>query len=201
MILLRVYIISLSSKFACLSLVFRRRGSFADMCASILQGARFCTDAHIQNSISGVNWVAEYAKTTGRPSVVSLAVSGDSSTSTLAVANLVSSGVTVVLPAGNDNVAAEHTFLSYLPSVLTVGASTIADTKADYSNWGAILDIWAPGMQELMSRSPKPSHPFAQDPMLSPPGTTVEPKDVLEPPEPLHMSPVLLRTSFPSTLH
>jgi subtilisin family serine protease len=46
------------------------------------------------------------------------------------------------------------------PSVITVGASTIADAKASYSNYGAVLDIWAPGTQRLISRSSKLSHLF-----------------------------------------
>jgi len=120
------------------------------------------TDFRIQNSISGINWVADNAKKTGRASVASLSFCGDFSPSlNAAAANLVSSGVTIVVAAGNSNANASDYSPASEPSAITVGASTIADAKADYSNWGAALDIWAPGTQELMSRSPKPSHPFA----------------------------------------
>ena len=151
-----------------------------------------CTDFYILNSISGINWVAENVNRTGRPSVASLSLnSAYLESANLAVANLVSKGVTTVVSAGNNNVDANLTSPASEPSVITVGASTIADAKADYSNWGAVLDIWAPGTQELMSRSPKSSHPFAQDPISSPPGTTTKPQNFPELPWLPHTSPVI----------
>ena len=63
-----------------------------------------------------------------------------------AAKNLVSSGVTAVVAAcNNDDDVANYSPAS-APSVITVGATTIADTKADYSNYGALVDVWAPGM-------------------------------------------------------
>jgi len=87
----------------------------------------------------------------------------DSSSPSLnaAAANLVSSGVTAVVAAANSNADASDYSPASEPSVITVGASTIADAKASYSNWGAVLDIWAPGMQESMLRSLKSPHPLA----------------------------------------
>ena len=158
--LMRVYI-SLSSKFACLSLVSTEPVASLICAALFYKKPVFCTDAHIPNSISGIEWVADHAKTTGRPSVAFLGIGAGFYTPIQALDNLVSSGVTAVVPAGNDNTDAYLTYPANQPSVITVGASTIADTKAGYSNYGAVVDIWAPGMQELMSRSPKPSHPFA----------------------------------------
>ena len=162
----------------------------------------FWTEIRIPNSISGIDWVAKAAKNSSRPSVASLSFGGDFSASVnAAAANLVSSGVTTVVSAGNNDVDANLTSPASEPSVITVGASNIVDSKADYSNWGTVIDIWAPGTQELMSRSPKSSHPFAQDPTLSPPGKTTKPNHSPEPPGLPPMSPVILLTSLASTLH
>lgn len=65
-----------------------------------------------------------------------------------ATANLVASGVTVVAASGNDNVDAIVNSPASVPTVITVSASNITDAKSDSSNWGSIIDIWAPGTQK-----------------------------------------------------
>jgi len=116
-------------------------------------------DIHIPDSISGLDWVASAARSSGRPSVASMSLGGDFISSVNdAAANLVASGVTTVVAAGNDdNDAADYSPAS-TPSAITVGASTIADAKASFSNFGSVVDIWAPGMQGpltvLMAISP-----------------------------------------------
>lgn len=63
-------------------------------------------------------------------------------------------GVLVVAAAGNDgrDIDAVPTFPASLPeaNVLSVGASTNADTRASFSNWGAVgVDLFAPGWSVL----------------------------------------------------
>ena len=95
-----------------------------------------------------MDWVAGAAKSSGRPSVASLSLGGGIVASVnAAAANLVSSGVTTVVAAGNNNADAANYSPASTPSVITVGASTIADGKASFSNWGSVVDIWAPGTQ------------------------------------------------------
>ena len=95
-----------------------------------------------------MDWVAGAAKTSGRPSVASMSLGGGLVESVnTATAKLVSSGVTTVVAAGNDDDDAANYSPASTPSVITVGASTIADDKAYFSNWGAVVDIWAPGTQ------------------------------------------------------
>jgi hypothetical protein len=53
--------------------------------------------------------------------------------------------------AGNDNVNAANTSPARAPSAITVGASTIADAKASFSNFGAVVDIFAPGQNIISS--------------------------------------------------
>lgn len=94
-----------------------------------------------------MNWVASAARNSGRPSVASMSLSGGFVASVnTAAAKLVSSGVTTVVAAGNNNANAAVYSPGSTPSVITVGASTIADNKASYSNYGAVLNIWAPGV-------------------------------------------------------
>jgi len=68
-----------------------------------------------------------------------------------AAANLVSSGVTTVVAAGNEGNDAAKSSPACVPSVITVGASTIADEKAWFSNWGSVVDIWAPGTRRALT--------------------------------------------------
>ena len=63
-----------------------------------------------------------------------------------AAANLVSSGVTTVSAAGNNNTDVVNWSPPSTPSVITVGASDITDARYSYSNYGSLVDIWAPGM-------------------------------------------------------
>lgn len=90
--------------------------------------------------------MASAARDTGRPSVASLSFGGSFTSSVNnAAANLVSSGITTIVAAGNNGLDAADYSPASTPSVITVGASTIDDAKAFYSNYGAAVDIWAPG--------------------------------------------------------
>jgi len=136
-------ILFVSSKFACPSLAFHRFRSWANVYASISQEACFfLTEIHIPNRISGINWVTKVAKNSSRPSVASLSFGGGfyASVNTVA-ANLVSSGVTTVVAAYNDGADAANYSPAGTLSVITVGASTIDDAKAYYSNYGPVLDL------------------------------------------------------------
>jgi len=64
-----------------------------------------------------------------------------------AVVSLINPGVTTVVAAGNDNVDAGNTSPARVNAAITVGSVTIAGAKASYSNYGSVLDIWAPGTQ------------------------------------------------------
>jgi subtilisin family serine protease len=56
-----------------------------------------------------------------------------------------SAGVLAVASAGNDNADASSTSPANLPSVIAVAALAPDDTKASFSNFGAVVDIAAPG--------------------------------------------------------
>lgn len=68
-----------------------------------------------------------------------------------AVATLTAGGVHVVIAAGNSNTDAANTSPARAPSAITVGASNIADARASFSNYGAVVDVFAPGQDVISS--------------------------------------------------
>jgi len=71
---------------------------------------------------------------------------GYSQTSNDAADAMVNAGVFVAVAAGNSNVDAAETSPASAPLVCTVGATDSSDSKADFSSYGEVVDIWAPGV-------------------------------------------------------
>jgi subtilisin family serine protease len=93
--------------------------------------------------IAGIDWTAS---STLRPAVANVSLGGPlSSALNQAVAGAVGKGVVMVVAAGNDNVDACTKSPAAEPSAITVGASTSADQRASYSNFGPCVDLFAPG--------------------------------------------------------
>ncbi|KAH7091885.1 peptidase 1 [Auriculariales sp. MPI-PUGE-AT-0066] len=101
----------------------------------------------LANVVGGFNYVGTAAAASGRPSLASASLGGSASTSIdSAVTALTSAGIPVVVAAGNSNVDAGTTSPARVTSAFTVGAIDITDTKASFSNYGSVVDIWAPGV-------------------------------------------------------
>ena len=95
--------------------------------------------------IAGLDWIAQNRPSTQR-AVVNMSLGGGASSSLdSAVASLVASGVAVVVAAGNSNTDACTTSPARATSAITVGATTINDSRASFSNYGSCLDLFAPG--------------------------------------------------------
>jgi aqualysin 1 len=93
--------------------------------------------------IAGVDYVAAHAVA---PAVANMSLGGGKSASVnAAVAGAVEKGVVMVVAAGNSNADACNYSPASEPSAVTVGATTTNDARADYSNQGACLDLFAPG--------------------------------------------------------
>lgn len=93
--------------------------------------------------IAGIDWVAG---STQRPAVANMSLGGSKSASlNAAVAGAVGKGVTMAVAAGNSTADACNYSPSSEPSAITVGATTSADSRASYSNYGSCVDIFAPG--------------------------------------------------------
>ena len=103
--------------------------------------------------ISGINYVVQKASETGRPSVISMSLSGPKSNSVnMAVENAVNGneslgiqGVPVVVAAGDDNGDACNYSPASTSKAITVGSSTIENQLSSSTNVGPCVDIFAPG--------------------------------------------------------
>ncbi|KAF6748693.1 serine protease [Ephemerocybe angulata] len=104
----------------------------------------------VSGIISGLNWVLDQVRASGRPSIVSMSLGGSGNTVLdNGVLSLTQAGIHVAVAAGNDNTNAQNTSPARAPSAVTVGASTITDARASFSNYGAIVDVFAPGQNVI----------------------------------------------------
>ena len=101
--------------------------------------------------IAGIDWVtADHAA--GAPAVANMSLGGGASTALdTAVANSIADGVTYAVAAGNGNRGGRaQDACGYsparVPAALTIGATDKTDTKASWSNYGACVDWFAPGV-------------------------------------------------------
>jgi subtilisin family serine protease len=100
--------------------------------------------------IAGIDWVTGHH---GSPAVANLSLggSGDSSVDS-AVRNMINSGVVAAVAAGNGAnnngipVDAGTQSPARVTEAITVGATDISDARASFSNFGSVLDVFAPGV-------------------------------------------------------
>lgn len=90
------------------------------------------------------DWVTTYGQ---HPSVISMSIGGAGVLDVFVtgIDAATSAGVTVVVAAGNENKDACNFSPSFVPSAITVGATTSGNMPAGFSNWGSCVDIMAPG--------------------------------------------------------
>jgi subtilisin family serine protease len=97
--------------------------------------------------VAGIEWVTNNHTS---PAVANMSLGGSASTSLdTAVANSIASGVTYAVAAGNSAANASGYSPARVATAITVGATTSADAKASYSNYGSTVDIFAPGSSIL----------------------------------------------------
>jgi subtilisin family serine protease len=63
-----------------------------------------------------------------------------------AVSRSIAAGVTYAVAAGNFNIPACWSSPASVGPAITVAASTQADTRAGFSDWGTCVDLFAPGV-------------------------------------------------------
>ncbi|MGY1497462.1 S8 family peptidase [Streptomyces sp. QTS52] len=94
--------------------------------------------------IAGIDWVTRHA---GKPAVANLSLGGYRNTRLdTAVRNSIASAVTYTVAAGNAGEPAEAYSPAGVKEAITVGATGPTDARADFSNWGPALDLFAPGV-------------------------------------------------------
>ena len=103
---------------------------------------------NVSMSIAAVEWVAEHG---ARPAVVNMSLGyGDVQSLRDAVEAAVAAGVSFAVAAGNGDFLGRPLDACFespggAPNVVTVGATTSSDTESSFSNYGACVDILAPG--------------------------------------------------------
>ncbi|HEU4388575.1 MAG TPA: S8 family peptidase [Blastocatellia bacterium] len=97
--------------------------------------------------IAGVDWVtANHIN----PAVANMSLGGGASTAIdTAVRNSIASGVTYCVAAGNSNADASTQSPARVSEAITVGSSTQSDARSSFSNFGSVVDIFAPGSSIL----------------------------------------------------
>ena len=93
--------------------------------------------------IAGIDWVtANHIN----PAVANMSLGGGVSTALdTAVRNSIAAGVTYAVAAGNSNANAANSSPARVGAAITVGASTRTDARSSFSNFGSVVDIFAPG--------------------------------------------------------
>jgi subtilisin family serine protease len=117
-----------------------------------------CTGAgSLSGVIAGIDWVIN--DHVSGPAVLNLSLgTGKSASLESAIDRAYNDGITVVSAAGNSNVDACSTSPGgNKASGLTVGATTISDSRASYSNFGSCLDLFAPGSDIVSAGTSSPT--------------------------------------------
>jgi subtilisin family serine protease len=100
-------------------------------------------EGYLSDIIAATDWLRTHA---AKPAVANYSLGGSKSTAlNTAVTNLSKSGVFVAVAAGNENQNACNTSPASAGWVEAVGATTIYDNRASFSNYGSCVDIFAPG--------------------------------------------------------
>ena len=93
--------------------------------------------------IAGIDWVTENKVL---PAVANMSLTGGfTQAMNDAVRRSTYAGVTYVVAAGNNSADACTWSPASEPTAITVGATTSADAQSSFSNFGACLDVYAPG--------------------------------------------------------
>jgi subtilisin family serine protease len=94
--------------------------------------------------LAGMDWVA---RNRVLPAVANMSLGGGvSATLNAAAQAMINAGVVTVAAAGNSALDACTISPAALPAAITVGASTMYDVHAPFSNFGSCVDLYAPGV-------------------------------------------------------
>ncbi|KAI1386706.1 oryzin precursor [Hypoxylon trugodes] len=108
----------------------------------------------ISQVIAGLQWAVDDATSNKRigKAVANISLGAlrilSSSVNTAAAA-AVKAGLFLAVAAGNGNLDASLFSPASEPTVCTVGATDSSDARASFSNWGALIDVFAPGVDIL----------------------------------------------------
>ncbi|MEU4894536.1 S8 family peptidase [Streptomyces sp. NPDC044780] len=93
--------------------------------------------------VAGIDWVTENHQ---GPSVANMSLGGSPDEALdAAVQKAIDSGVTFAVAAGNESSDASQSSPARVEDAITVASSTDQDEQSDFSNYGSVVDIYAPG--------------------------------------------------------
>lgn len=93
--------------------------------------------------ISGLNWVINNKKT---PCIINMSLGGTFSLSlNTAVQNCINNGIQVICASGNEGIDASNLSPANVTAAITVSAYDQNKTRPTWSNFGSIVDTFAPG--------------------------------------------------------
>ncbi|WP_376774717.1 S8 family peptidase [Saccharothrix violaceirubra] len=94
--------------------------------------------------IAGIDWITANAK---KPAVANASLGGGASTAVdTAVRKSITAGITWTIAAGNSNQNASSTSPARVTEAITVAAADKTDARASFSNYGSVVDLFAPGV-------------------------------------------------------
>ena len=100
--------------------------------------------------IDGVNFVTWHRRQPaqqGTPALANMSLGGETNRAVdVAVRNSIRAQVTYVVAAGNGNSDAATYSPAGVSEAITVGATNRSDSRAEFSNYGSTLDLFAPGV-------------------------------------------------------
>jgi subtilisin family serine protease len=92
---------------------------------------------------AGINWVAANHV---KPAVANMSLGGSANSSLdSAVAGAITRGVTFAVAAGNSNANANTFSPARVTTAITVGSTDRNDARSSFSNFGSVVDVFAPG--------------------------------------------------------
>ncbi|MCX5203428.1 S8 family peptidase [Streptomyces sp. NBC_00237] len=93
--------------------------------------------------VAGIDWVTANHK---GPSVANMSLGGGADPALdEAVQKAIASGVTFAIAAGNDASDAKDHSPARVPEAITVASSAEGDSQSSFSNFGSLVDLYAPG--------------------------------------------------------
>ncbi|WP_407549242.1 S8 family peptidase [Streptomyces sp. Pv4-95] len=93
--------------------------------------------------VAGIDWVTKNHK---GPSVANMSLGGGADEALdAAVQKAIAAGVTFAVAAGNESSDAGQGSPSRVKEAITVASSTNKDEQSDFSNFGSVVDLYAPG--------------------------------------------------------
>ncbi|MEU8350939.1 S8 family peptidase [Streptomyces sp. NPDC048845] len=95
--------------------------------------------------VAGINWVTENAS---GPSVANMSLGGGVDEALdEAVRQAIAAGVTFGVAAGNESSDAGSSSPARVEEAITVASSAEGDTQSSFSNYGSVVDLYAPGSE------------------------------------------------------